>query len=203
MSLQELVTEGLALVKNEPLHDLRLGFRCRLLAAIDGGIRRAGPDSGGHRLRIRLVTRTVEKVLPLWEAQIHGDRTPHGALDLVEKLLSGSISATVVDEMIGRLWTHCDNLLWKLEGNQSPVMVGYAAIQAIREANTGSLIGCEQVSDHSTDLGVDTYDHDSFFFAATAYSGGAPWEASSDPQRRLEFWTWWLTYASGLATERV
>ena len=50
-------------------------------------------------------------------------------------------------------------------------------------------------------MDVDPYDHDSASYAAIAYSGGVAWEKDSDPQKRLEFWTWWLNYAVPAAAD--
>jgi Immunity protein Imm5 len=198
MTLQEIINKGVSFVQEEPQHDLILGFRCLLLSAFDeiGG---SESSRAGHRMRVKLATLAVERVLPLWESLFPVDQTPRQALVFAEKLVAGAASSPVAVKEIGRLWTHCDDLMWKHEDRQNVIMVGYGAIQVVREAFLETHFGCEQANDRSTDLDVEPYDHDSSFFAASAYSGGAPWEKSSDPQKRLEFWTWWLTSAVGMA----
>src|SRR6185295_17502773 len=190
-ALQELIRKGLSLVEEEPQHDLKLGFRCHLLSAFN----EIGSPEGrrtSHRKKVKLAVLAVTKVLPLWEGLFATDRTPHHALELAEKTFAETISPTTAEKEVGRLWTHCDDLIWKHEGNQSPIMVGYGAIQAIREALSERHFGRAHVNDQSTDLDIQPYDQDSSFFAAAAYSNGAPWESKSNAQQRLEFWTWWL-----------
>jgi hypothetical protein len=191
MALQQLIDEGLALVQEEPQHELRLGFRCRVFSAFNA----VGGRECDRAKRVKLATLAVEKVLPLWELRLPKDRTPHEALNLARELLSERVSSTAANEHIGQWWTRCDDLLWKHEEQQSVIMVGYAAIQVVREALSDARFGCGCVNDESTDLDIGPYDHDSSFFAAAAYSGGAPWDNKSDANKRLEFWRWWLTSA--------
>ena len=67
MVLQKMIEEGLLLIQAEPQHDLKLGFRCRLLSAFD---EINGPTRSrcGHSKRVKLATLSVEKVLPLWDS---------------------------------------------------------------------------------------------------------------------------------------
>jgi hypothetical protein len=186
----ELVEKGMSLVHADTQHDLTLSFRCQLFSSFDemmGGI--------GRRRRTKLATLAVEKVLPLWDSLFPADRTPQQALGLVEMVIAETISTQIVEKEMGRLWTRCDDLAWRHADKQYAVMVGYGAIQAVRESLSDRHFGCDEVSDESTDMDCDPYDCDSAFCAAVAYAGGAPWEEHSDPQKRLEFWTWWLTSA--------
>ena len=195
MITDTMVEKGLALTQADPQHDLKAGFRCRLLSSFDE------PSGGvGQRRRTKLATLAVEKVLPLWESLLPADHTPRQALDLAEKLLVGTVTLKDAERDMGRLWTHCDDLSWRLADKQSVIMVGYGAVQVIREAMSQKHFGCEGVNDGSTDMDVDPYDHDSAFCAAIAYCGGPPWDEKSDAAKRLEFWTWWLTSAVRMAT---
>jgi Immunity protein Imm5 len=199
MALQKMIEEGLLLVHAEPQHDLKLGFRCRLLSAFDE-INGPTRSRSGHSKRVKLATLSVEKVLPLWDSCFPSDRSPYLALELAKKLLAGTISATAATRETSRLWAHCDDLIFDHQDDVNPIMVGYGAVQALREALSETHFGCENTNDESTDFDIDPYDTDSSCFAATAYAGGAPWESSSDKQKRLEFWTWWLTSAVSDAT---
>lgn len=190
MLTDEMLSRAFLLVQSEPQHDLRLGLRCQLLSSFDEHI-----GGAGRRRRTRLAALAVEKVLPLWESFFSADHTPREALDLAEKVLGGVVTSAVAESEMGRLWTHCDDLMWRHADKQNTIMVGYAAIQAVREALSEEHFGCEHVSDDSNDIDIEPYDSDSSHFAAVAYSGGASWEEGSDPQKCLEFWTWWLTSA--------
>jgi Immunity protein Imm5 len=199
MALQKMIEEGLLLVHAEPQHDLKLGFRCRLLSAFDE-INGPTRSRSGHSKRVKLATLSVEKVLPLWDSCFPSDRSPYLALELAKKLLAGTISATAATRETSRLWAHCDDLIFDHQDDVNPIMVGYGAVQALREALSETHFGCENVNDGSTDLDVEPHDWDASFYAAIAYSRGAPWESSSDKQKRFEFWTWWLTSAVSDAT---
>ena len=191
MNLQSLIEAGMSLVLNDPHHDLRLGFRCAVWSSLNencDGTRRGD----GHKRRVKLAALSIEKVIPLWESRFPADRTPRQCLELAQNLIVGDVTSATAERESNRLWTHCDDLLWKHEEKQSYVMVGYGAIQVIRGALSDEHFACEKWNDSTTDSDVDPYDHDSTFFAAVAYSGGATWEEASDPQKRLEFWTWWL-----------
>jgi hypothetical protein len=83
MALQKLIEEGLALVQGDPHHDLRFGFRCRLLSSFDEIDGARNPRSGQIK-RVKLEILAVEKVLPLWESCFPEDRSPHRALDLAK-----------------------------------------------------------------------------------------------------------------------
>lgn len=85
MALQKMIEEGLLLVQGDPQHDLKLGFRCRLLSSfgeIDGC-----PRSGQIK-RVKLAAPSVEKVLPMWDSGFPADRSPHLALGVAKKLLA-------------------------------------------------------------------------------------------------------------------
>jgi hypothetical protein len=190
MVTDEMLTKGLSLTQADAQHDLKAGFRCRLLSAFDES---AGGE--GKRRRTKLAILAVEKVLPLWEAMLPTDETPRQAMDVANRLLAGVIALKDAETELGRLWTHCDDLSWRHADNQSVIMVGYGAVQAIREAMSQKHFGCEGVNDGNTDIDIDPYDHDSAFCAAIAYCGGPPWDEKTDAEKRLEFWKWWLTSA--------
>jgi hypothetical protein len=191
MALQDMIDNGLSLVQEDPQHDLRVGFRCRVFSTFDAVYGR----EASRAKRVKLATLAVEKVMPLWKLSLPEDRTPSAALEVARELNAETVSAAAANREIGQWWTHCDDLMWKHPEHQSVAMVGYAAIQSVREALSDSHFGCDCVNDESTDSDIDPYDHDSSFFAAAAYSGGPPWEGVSDANKRLEFWRWWLTSA--------
>lgn len=190
MDIQDMVEKGLALVRDDQTHDLRVGFRCNLLSLFDDE-----PASVGRTWRTKLAALAVEKVLPIWKASYPDDRTPQAALSLVQMILVNEASSTYAESELDRLWLHCDELSWNDVDKQASIMVGYGAIQAAREALSARHFGCETVHEDSTDRDVGPYDHDSSFCAAIAYSGGPPWDKNSNAQKRFEFWVWWLTSA--------
>src|SRR5215468_9306800 len=105
-----MIEEGLLLVQGDPQHDLKFGFRYRLLSSFDEIDDARCPRSGRNK-RVKLAALSVEKVLPLWDSGFPGDRGPHLALDLAKKLLAGTAPATAADDEYQRLWKHCDDLI--------------------------------------------------------------------------------------------
>jgi Immunity protein Imm5 len=200
MVLQEMIEEGLLLVQGDPQHDLKLGFRCRLLSSFDE-IDGAGSPRSGQIKRVKLAALSVGKVLPLWDSGFPADRGPHLALDVAKKLIEGTDTATAARHECRRLWRHCEDLINDHQDKVNIIMVGFGAAQVLNEALSERPVGCENVNDASTDLKNDAYDFDSSLYAAFAYADGASWESGSDKQKRLEFWTWWLTSAVTDATK--
>lgn len=191
MTVNEIVEICLSSARRDPRHDLKLGLRRRLWCSFD--VTGADGKSIGHKRRVKLSALAVERVLPLWEEMLPVDRTPHEALDMVQRLYNGEIAPDAADRKSGGLWTHCDALL---DGqNANAVMVGYGAIRVVTGALWDGFFRCGDGGDDVVDLDVDTYEADASWFCAVAYSAGATWEAGSDSTKRLEWWTWWLTSA--------
>jgi Immunity protein Imm5 len=101
--IEELVKEGLLLVRGDQNHDLRVGFRCKLLSSLD-------EVHAGQIRRAKLAVLAIEKVLPFWGSILPTDDTPRQALTHVEELLAGNITSKTMEGEMGRLWTHCDDL---------------------------------------------------------------------------------------------
>jgi hypothetical protein len=199
LSFQETIEKSLSLVSADPQHDLKAGIRCQLMMSFDES---AEPNPHiGHLKRVKLAIMTVQKVLPLWESSFGTDRTPHLALELAKKVVANEVTALVAETEMGKLWTYFDNLSCKHESKQTVIMIGYGAVQTVREALSKKHFGCERMDDACSDLDIDPYDHDSAFCATVAYCHGPTWESRSDSQKRFEFWTWWLKAALSISKE--
>ena len=66
---------------------------------------------------------------------------------------------------------------------------------ALMSALWDEVFGCDDINEQLTDSDVDAFDSNPSLIASLAYCGGGTWDADADPQKRLEFWTWWLTSA--------
>lgn len=184
MDTRRLIDVASSTINSDATHNLEPAFRCRLLASFSGLSGVSSTESAVDRW-VELARVTVERVLPIWEALFPNDLTPRRALEVASMVSSGQTSAKSAQSEIDRLWTHCDSLLWKNEKDAHVVMVGYGAVQVIRQALSTTPIGCPDVVDESIpDIDIDPFDHDSFFFAAVAYSHGAPWEHGSNVEKR-------------------
>jgi Immunity protein Imm5 len=203
MLVDSLIAEGLSLVRDDPSHDLRLGFRRRFWSSFDESGPRSFPEAGHHR-RVRLSAVSILKVLPLWDSLLPSDRAPQEALELAENLLKGSIDCEFSNKAYHRLWTHSESVTEEFQQDQkgtSVVIIAFGALRVIAGAQSDGIYQCESTNDRLTDADIDPPNSEASFFAAAAYSGGAVWEPESDKQKRREFWTWWLTSAVKVAIE--
>lgn len=171
-------------------HDLLLGFRCRLLRAID-------ELGDGRQRRTKLAILAVRKVLPIWETSFPTDDAPQQVLALVEETLTGTlIVREIAEREFNNIWSHCDELNFYRNEHSKAITVGYAAAKAGWESLSETPGGCdERITDASTDHDNDAYDSDASLDASLVYCNGGIWDEGSDNEKRLEFWTWWLTSA--------
>lgn len=179
---------------------------CRDLAAREDGqlirgrrqavLRALGDGEPGRARRARLARLTVEHVLPLWRAARPSDQDLEKLLEQVEGVLDGTVDAAEVNRAAGLLWSHVDNLILT-PGPESPLLVGYAASKALlTSALRDEPLDPPDADPDRTDFGRDPRRLDTAFVASTAAAGsGTPWDDASDPERRRQFWTWWLDRA--------
>lgn len=186
--MNDLAAHALSSIRTDPQHHLAVVMRCRLLSSLGQGV-------AGKKRRTRLAILSIEKVLPIWDSVFPTDNTPRDALEVAAEVLAGSIESSSAQRRAGTLWTQLDDLSWTHVEKQSVILVGYGAVQAIQEALSEEPFGCSNVTEQTRDIDIDPYYHDSAYCASAAYSGGPEWADGSDAQRRLEFWTWWLTIA--------
>lgn len=154
----------------------------------------------GCQVRIAFTLRllSVQKTLPIWELHLPRDDAVRHALHLVKDVETGKMACVEAEGFLGGLWKHCDDLM--SSGRYAPdvLMVGYAAARVMSVGDSEVL----SYTSGATDLEIDSYGHDSFFLAATAYAGGAPWEEASNASKRQEFWAWWLGAVVDAVVER-
>jgi hypothetical protein len=139
---------------------------------------------------------SIQHVLPLWEKARPFDRAPHLLLEKAEKILAGVLTGQQVDEMNLPGWTYMDNVGYKVPyADSSWVLVGYGAIKVVDVAVRDENFDPTQINPQLTDDHLDPYDLDVAPTAAAAYADGFRWDSESDPQKRRQFWQWWLTEA--------
>ena len=137
----------------------------------------------------------VEKVLPLWENALPGDRTPHNALAQVRAVLDGEVPTHDLIDQYAVLWSHCDELALEREELQIVLLVGYGAAQVLSVAAEDDVFDAGPVDTAITDADVNPDEPDAAFCAAAAYADGTVWVQGSDREKRREFWEWWLNEA--------
>lgn len=163
------------------------GLRQPVLQALGDGER-------GRVRRTRLAKDAVLYVLPLWQTARPGDRDPDRVLAEIEPALAGALDAENIQREAGMLWAHTDNLILTT-GPEAPLHVGYAASKALMAALRDEPLDPPDADPERTDFGRDPRRLDTAFIASGAAAGGAPWDEASDPERRRQFWTWWLDRA--------
>lgn len=147
----------------------------------------------------RLEILTAKRVLPIWQEALPNNQLPEQILDLAEQVLNGSL-----DFEIARNASALDELYQLLGGDledEVPATVefageaAYCAFVNIRHQPFQNLLVDEKLTDDKfySQLGGDAASSAVKAFAGVLMDGY--WVKKSDPQKRLEFWEWWLTEA--------
>lgn len=190
-----MIVEGLAQLEADPLGDLKLGLRRRILAEL--GERYVEGDrsrSQGLRRRTKLAQVSIEKALPVWDVARPTDDMPRRLLQLAAFVVEGKIEPDAAWAERATAWTALDDIAVKDEGMQLALAPGYGAAQVLACAIADEQLDIEDLGD-LTDRDVDPEDLDPYFFAAAAISGGAVWDEASFKEQRRAFWRWWLEEA--------
>lgn len=197
--LQELITAGLLKIKNDPNHDLNLGYREAIYSALGPYAGADGnSDNSGHLKRVFLATIAVSRVLPLWQQTWPEDETVQCILAKVNHIMSKpqEVDEEAMDEEIEHLWEYTTELTD--ETREIGGIVGMAAVAALSLAQWDGFMEEEEIDLERTDSD-DFMLNDGHFYAASAYAGGPPYPIAlaeqSSPTKRQEFWQWWLTSA--------
>lgn len=149
----------------------------------------------GNWRRFRLGVLTVEAVMPFWLRSFPNESLPADCIDVAKKLMGGAtVEIDQIEQIRGEWLVHCDELVYENQDKQNDALVGYAALQILRIALWDNLYS-DSLSEAATDDEVDPEDTDYAFSAAACWAGGTIWDGSSSPDRRLDFWRWWLTEA--------
>lgn len=189
--LTDLLKSARELVASRADHHLPLPMRKRIWLSF-GPIQLDGKKAvknSAYEKRVALAVSCCKKVLPIWSECFSDVDIAPKALQLAEKYLeNGDGYDTVRAEaysMIGGL----HNVEGMSDEELNAVLVGYACVDAAYTA----LRDCYCGDPDSLDEDLDTWD--ASMQAAGAYSGGFPWQDPpfcSDPEKLLEFWSWYL-----------
>lgn len=188
--LESLIQRALEWVWADPNHDLALGLRRKIWMALG---REQGRGPGCIR-RVALALATARHVLPFWESKYPQDRTPHTVLDSAEAMRVGRLDKGEAQALWQQAWDHLMELSYLDEASQGTA-AGFSAVQALRTCIDDETLTLQGVDERLGDDQVDAEDLDASMFAAAAYAGGPAWDASSDSERRRQFWEWWLAEA--------
>jgi hypothetical protein len=193
--LKEARERALEAVRNDPEHDLSLGYRQAVWAAL-GPRNATGPvmHNAAHARRAKLAILTARKVLPMLKRARLGTKTPERLLQEAMKAIAGEVDADKLRDRAARYRTELDNKLPAM-ASIAPLYAGYAAIKAAFTALDDEEFDPDNLDYEQSDASRDAYHLDTAYLASLAYAGGASDETESDPEKRLEFWEWWLNEA--------
>jgi hypothetical protein len=193
--IKKSVDKALEAVRSDPRHDLPLGYRQAIWAAM-GERNTSGKvtDSQGHARRAKLAVLAARKTLPLLKRARMGIKTPQRLLDEAEKVIEGKSEGDKLKTDAAMYRVELDNRLGDA-ALQSPLYAGYSAVKAAFTAFEDEDFDADHIDYEETDASRDPFHLDSSYLSALAYANGASDEEDSDADKRLEFWEWWLTEA--------
>lgn len=153
------------------------------------------PVGPGWSRRVRLGILTVQHLLPMWQEQYPQDQGPQQMLLLAEQVVGGKADRDAAGSESDNYWALLSDL-GVMEDNSEPAevlpfLVGMAAARVVRTARLDYQMVLYQ-NQNETDRDRDAWAWDESYLGAMAYAGGPTWVTSSSPERRREFWQWWL-----------
>lgn len=218
MSIWKLTSEHIAHAKRsilaDPVHNLAPFERVSIYALF-------GPlDDDNTRLQLgRLALLVVEKVLPIWEAELPENDWPHKLIRKSNDVLIGRISPTdgyeaaeeAYHSVVEWISDHSEQdpeyleFMAKSGGitNESIVSLNaqcvlLAACAALYEVSGAFRFDRLSIEPGSTEVDLDADSIDPSGLAADAFAGPS-FEDSSNAGKRQEFWEWWISEAVPLA----
>lgn len=201
-SLEKIIEDALIAIQHQPAHDLNLGYRQAIWAALGPGEKRADvKDTTGHNRRTTLAVHTARHVLSVWERVWPQDDTPRRLLYEAEQVRDGVLEPARAREHATAFWTWLDDALAEYEDHLPAIYAGSSAVLALRVAIRDEHFDPDDIDYARTDADLEPYDSDPAFFAAAAYANGSIWDSESNAGKRYDFWKWWLTEAVPVACQ--
>jgi len=195
-SLDTLVAQARHAIDRDSHHDLPLGYRRAIWAALGPRMddTRLAPTIGTRR-RTHLAELTTRKVLPMWERTWPSDKRPERLLMLANGVLDGIVEPSVARAERRRFHAHLEDIGYGNQPLQIASAPGYAAIATLNTALRDEIFDPFHVDYAVTDAAVDPQESDASSYAAIAYAGGPAGWPDADAGERLDFWRWWLDEA--------
>lgn len=141
--------------------------------------------------RFKVLKSVLDRLLPIWRHRMGRNDLPERALAIADMLVHQTIDPTDAKKQGYKVQLELENMLHEMpEGNEAPIMVGFAAEKGIWDAMSEVPHGCD--ANAESDERADAWSVDPAFFAAIAAAGGSLWESQADGMARRDFWKWWL-----------
>lgn len=196
--LKGWVEKSLGIVRTDPKNFLPLGYRETIKRAI-------GPyNEEGNKKRALLDVITAEKVMALWYESFEED-IPKQAIEIARNVLNEKEELDGAEKKADRLWVDLENS-GIIEGAQDwkKTIDFYAGVAAVKALYSAILIKRQQIPEvfdfSQTDTDQDPYTINTEYCALVS-SAGLPYRENFNPQKSLEFWTWWLEEAVSMASK--
>lgn|GEM_PF-1070824 len=155
---------------------------------------------------------TVQKVLPIWEEVCQNINypkdmpSPYDLLNVAEDILMSKANIEEVNEDISNkfngpvfMWTTFQGNLVYQAALYALESILYEDIKYLENANSDDIDGVRDVLGDFTSIAMQAY---SFLPHLENINQNKPsWPIKLNPQKRLEFWEWWLTEAIPQAWE--
>ncbi len=185
-------------LSKSPDYELILSHRWRILSQFGPVLKTENWVTqygiGLHR-RTVLAMLCVQHVLNIWEKSWPNNKGPHLMLLTAEEYLRGILNEKTVDERKNQFWEKLQDLNY-YSNNNLALHVGDAALNVITIAMVDQYFEqIDNINELRFDTDYDSEEWDTHFYASIVYAEGAPWEESSNPERRKEFWEWYLNEA--------
>lgn len=202
MTLQSALDLGRRALDLDQNHDLGLGYRQLIWAALGPRLDpEEHPYNLGLRRRAELGLRAAERVLPVWSSSRPNDPLPQSLLRTARACFSGEVSRKSAWSAVDAALARFENEVTSSHGPQLDLEVLSAATQALVFSLRDAPFDPDHIDMSLTEGNIDTLNLDPAFYAAGVWAGGTVWDEHSDPSRRREFWTWWLTEVVPAAAE--
>jgi hypothetical protein len=188
-------------LSKSPYGHLLLPIRREILASIGPSLELGTPDAHkAHNRRTTLAMMCIQQVLPLWKNMYPGNDGPERMLSLAGQLLRNEINPGKAKKEKGDFWSDLDSFVYTPENNA--ILIGYGAASVVTVALVDEIV--EKISDDSIDDDdEDPYQWSVSFFALLAYSNAETGRNNVNVEKKLEYWTWYLTKAVPTAYEAV
>ena len=137
---------------------------------------------------------TARHVLPLWQQAQPNDDLPEHLLDIAKGVLQGIVAARTAESQAGEAWEWLEKrgqIGEALTLDSKAFYAAEAAVEALFEVSGREPFDEVIIDQSTTDSDLDPWCSDSALYAAAAYAGPV-WDATSDSEKRREFWEWWL-----------
>lgn len=184
---QTIEEQNEALVKNSE-GELILPGRKKIWIAM------GAKDNIGRARRAILSISCAERVSLIWNSTFHDKKDPEKVLQAAQDYLQKKVDESDLRDQIGDLWTALDDLMY--EGKfLVEINAGYSAASAASCAISDEKYDEDKIDDSTLDEDLDPYEWDAGYYASIAYAAGLPGDDASDPEKRREFWSWYLNDA--------